>query len=349
MGKGIQSLRGRRLVFAAKEAGAGSLLAVLAGSLEPASGSLCLVSKTAAPYFEGLTLPVHRLGDAAPGIGLIQLESLLRQIAPEALVCGASAGASIEKCAMRIAQMLGIPVHSFVDHYWNLWQRFAHEVTANPWTYQPDYVYVPAKQCRNRIVAQGCPPERVRVFSHPLIDQVPTDMPSRSAAREALGFDPEATVWLFVSEYGFPPSDLWQWEQASDADIEGLLRLLLSHASHARQQQGCPVSVIIKLHPAETRNWQAICADYPTVKIVTLRTFDKAILFAASDVAFGLNSMLLLEATRAGVPAYSCHVSGVGRDTWLSSFRPEVIELGINEARWRQLYTSRAKIVSQYK
>jgi len=330
----FSGLAGRRLLLAAKEAGAGSLLAALLPQLRPAPGSLCLVSETAASYFAQSDIETLRLGEAAPGMGEGELAALIERTEPEAIVCGASAGASIEKLALVAGTVRGIPVASFVDHYWNLWQRFADEETAARWAYLPDLLCVPAEQCARNIVAAGCPQERVRVFAHPLLEGAAAPAPvDRAAARAALGLPAEATVWLFVSEYGFPLSDLWQWEQPPESDIEGLLRLLLEKAAQAPEN----LLVAVKKHPAERRDWAPVCAEYPGVSTRIIGAADKAALFSASDAAFGLNSMLLLEAARAGVPAFSHHVSGDGRETWLSTIRPEVVEVASDDRIWRKL------------
>ena len=327
----LRALAGRRLVLAAKEAGAGSLLAAMLDTLRPAGESVVVVSSAAARFFEGARA---KLLNAEAGWFPDQAaEDLLRQAAPQAILVGASAGPSVEKILIRAAVRNGIPAYSFVDHYWNLWQRFADERSAARWAYLPDRIFVPAEHCRNRIVAQGCDPQRVEVFEHPLLaaarargeDAAAAEL--RRKARAELGIPAAATVLLFVSEYVFPRDPLWQWEQPEQADIDGLLQLLLRSAQQAGAGSGRDWVVLVKLHPAQESPPLGVLRSFPSALYRIAKDVDKGAIISAADAAFGLNSMLLLEAALGGLPAYSHHAVSAGSDAWLSRIRPEVVEL----------------------
>jgi hypothetical protein len=51
-------------------------------------------------------------------------------------------------------------------------------------------------------------------------------------------------------------------------------------------------------------------------------------LFIITSMAFGVNSMLLLEAATHGVPSYSHHIIKKNNQMWLSTLRNEILELG---------------------
>lgn len=335
-------LRGRRLLLGAKEAGAATLLAALATDWQPAPGSICLTTEAGAPFFAGGPLARHVEIVPRDGLEPEWLRERLKHVAPAAIAVGASAGRSIEKQLMRAGEAAGIPVHAFVDHYWNLWQRFADEDTARRWAYLPDRIYVPAMACRDRILAQGCPATRVEVFRHPLLDRrtAPAAM-DRARAREALAIPQDAVVAMFVSEYRFGTSQLWQWEEPAQADIEGLLRILLAGAEQSRLDGTVKPLVLIKMHPAESHEWEWVRAPFSADLAQVVHGFDKGSLFAAVDSAFGLNSMLLLEVANAGLPAYSFHSTAGPTGTRLSSIRPEIVELSTVEACWQAMRVPR--------
>jgi hypothetical protein len=162
-------LGGRRLLMGAREAGAGSLLAALARQWKPRDDSLALVSTVAAPYFADAGIRFEIVSDAFRAADALDL---LKRIKPDAVVVGASAGPSIEKLLIYAARDAGVPVTAFVDHYWNLWQRFADERTAERWRYRPDRIFVPAQSCVTRILDQGATPGTVAEFHHEGLDGV---------------------------------------------------------------------------------------------------------------------------------------------------------------------------------
>jgi hypothetical protein len=320
----LRALAGRRLLLAAKEAGAGSLLAGLVDSLAPAPGSLAVASAGAMGFFAGK--PVDTLQLEAHALDVARADRILASVKPSVLLAGASAGASVEKILLRAAARAGVPSYSLVDHYWNLWQRFADERTAQRWVYLPERIFVPGEPCRQRMLSEGCPPERLEVFEHPALG-APTAPAGnrneiRSRLRAALTITRSARVLLFVSEYRFPDDPLWHWEQPAQEDIDGLIRLLLEAA---RACGDCVV--LIKLHPAQAAAPAAWTAGVPPALFRVVGAYPKRDLFGAVDAAVGLNSMLLLEAALSGVPAYSYHLSRTTPATWLSTIRREIIEL----------------------
>ncbi|MCX7144312.1 MAG: hypothetical protein NT123_25435 [Proteobacteria bacterium] len=296
----IDDFRGRRLIVVANEAGGGSLLAALMFKWQPAPDSIVVASDTAVPYFMKGTLLIHTASSVLDTKNAI---ALIEAIQPEWVIVGTSAFASIEKIFMMAAQTAGTPFAAFVDHYWNLWQRFAHEETAERWFYQ--------------------------LFTHPLLQQAATSNAGRSREEVMALLDlPEAgPVVLFVSEYGFPESEKWQWEQAPVGDLEQVLEAVLHACSKSGPSAGCKRTVLIKLHPAQVDFPASIFSKYSSASYRMVRQFDKQELFAVSDLAIGLDSMLLLEASWAGLPTYSYHASGVGRGRWLSDIHPEICEL----------------------
>lgn len=331
---------GQRLLVASKEAGAGSLLAALLRGWHPAEGSVVIASPVAAPYFDGIPVRV-----CADDLADDEITELITSMQPERVVVGASAGSSIEKRVLSIAQAAGLPVDTFIDHYWNLWQRFADPETARPWACMPERIHVPAEACRRRLVASGYPVENIVVFDHPLLTQAKTtkrDMARGREMRAHLRIPEDAVVALFVSEYLFEPDPLWSWDQPLAADFASLLSLLL--LSSARRDLGRPLYILVRPHPGESSDrWDDLCRTITGALWRNAAEVGKEALLSSADLAFGLNSMLLLEAATAGLPVYSLHFQDSPRDSWLSSIRPEIREIP-DEAAYQALLESVCRV-----
>ncbi len=319
--------KGKRLLLAAKEAGAGAMFAALVRDWQPEDESVVIASQVAMPYFDGL--PIRVITD---DLSDEKLNELLISIKPGNVVIGASVGRTIEKRVFAAAQASGMEVDVFVDHYWNLWQRFADPDTAQPWKYMPNRVYVPAVACAERLVTYGFPQERIRLFDHPLLGlkAVRYQEGLGSSLRINLKIPKDAVVVLFVSEYLFEIDPIWKWDQPCVEDYVELLSFLLKIS--ARSSLGRPVLVLVRPHPGEPQGrWDAMCNDIKGSQWRNAGNINKDILFSAVDVVFGLNSMMLMEAAVSGLPVYSYHSQLSDRDCWLSTIRPEIVELSNEE------------------
>jgi hypothetical protein len=317
------SFKGKKIAFAVKEAGVGALISSMLKDSDILNGSVCFASEVSIGYFFNSDLKLYLCKkNVIPNN--IALEEILKSV--DIIVIGMSAGKSIEKQICTVGLELKIPVYAYVDHYWNLWQRFADENTAQRWTYIPDRIYVMDDFLKNRIIAQGAPREKIWTYCNPLLNSmsVGTSKLDREKSRKLLGIDKKSMVILFVSEYNFPVSNKWQWEQSTDFDIQNLLKILVSSVKKAMLTLKQPIILIIKKHPSDTHDWERIYKD-PFCKVIDI--CDKDTLFDIVDMAFGLNSMMLLEAANKCVPAYSFHENECGREITLSSFSKEIIEL----------------------
>jgi len=313
----------KKVIFSAKEAGSAALIAAIAKDMNLTVDSVCFISKVAEPYFENLNMIKYICDDNLIPSD-VNFEFILRTV--DVVIMGASAGFSIEKQIYNRCINKKIPIYAFIDHYWNLWQRFAAADTAVKWAYLPDRIYVMDKVLRERIITQGAPRSRVKVFNNPLLNLKNTCASNREkkAARKILNIGEKTTVVLFVSEYGFIPSTQWQWDQPPESDITALLLILVRSIEALVSEQKQSVLLLIKKHPSDTHEW-AIASQKPFCRVIDACAKD--VLFGSVDIAFGLNSMMLLEASKCGVPSYSFHKNGYVRETSLSGLREEVIEI----------------------
>lgn len=319
-------LHGKKVILIAKEAGAGSLLAALANDWQLNKNSICIVSKIAYKYFIGLGLDILTAGDGETLPNSLNITELLHNV--DAVVTGASAGLSIEKEMVKLAFLADVPSFTYVDHYWNLWQRFADGITAERWTCIPNKIFVPDERLIDKIIKQGAPQDIVNSFIHPLLNSKENiSRIDKLVSKKRLNIPIEGIVILFVSEYGFPISNKWNWEQPPESDIKGLLDTILNVSRKINNDTDYSLNIVVKLHPADEHDWLEICDNFNDVKLNIIVDCEKSVLFSATDIAFGLNSMLLLEAAQFGIPSYSFHHSNQSQENWLSSYRDEIFEL----------------------
>lgn len=315
-------------MLAAHEAGAGSMLAALATQWRLSPDSVVIASDVASPYFAGCGL--HVVSDRIDEDGIA---ALLARHQLKGVVVGCAAGPSVEKKVLRVAQTLGLQVDAYVDHYWNVWQRFAAPRDARPWIVLPDRIHVPASACMEPLIAAGYPRERVEVFSHPLmtIAGIPRDAALRQQQRARLDIGEDQVVAVFVSEPLFESDPKWDWDQAHEEDYCHLLELLLKLSAGDELHES--LTVLVRCHPAEPKErWQSVCESVPGSSWRNASRIKKDALFSVADIFLGLNSMLLLEAAAAGIPSFSMHTIKDRQHSWLSTIRSEIVELADDHA-----------------
>lgn len=318
-----------KALIVVQEAGAGALLASLIPDFAIAPGSIVLASPIAAQYFidSKITLLDVSLSEE-------RLKDLILDINPSVIITGASIGVSMEKSATVIANRLGIVVDAYIDHYWNLWQRFADPITFEKWAIHPNHIYVPELVCADILRMHGCPVKVIKKYDHPLLKinkKINADdlVIRNLRCRSELGIPEDAITALFVSEYLYENDPFWCWDQPSEKEFEDLLSLLLSISGAIDTKL---MYVLVRCHPNESQSrWNDLCEKFPGAKWVNVSKIPKEDLFAISDLAFGLNSMLLLEASAFEIPVYSYHSADRSNRPWLSEIRAEVIELNSAE------------------
>jgi hypothetical protein len=322
-----ENFTGKRLLLAANEAGAGAMFAALVREWQPANGSVVIASSVAMPYFDDL--PIRVISD---DLSDEMLSEIVISTKPDSVVVGASVGLSIEKRLLVATQSVGMEVDLFVDHYWNLWQRFADTETAELWKYMPNCVYVPAIACAERLATYGLPQEMLRLFNHPLLELKVRKHQEflDSNLRSNLEIPENAVVVLFVSEHLFEADSQWKWDQPCVEDYVELLSLLLKISAKSNSERS--VVILVRPHPSESQSrWDAMCNSISGSKWRNVGNISKEALFSTANLVFGLNSMMLLESVARGLKVYSYHSRLSDRECWLSTIRPEIVELSSKE------------------
>lgn len=255
-------------------------------------------------------------------------EGYIRKFSPSLILLSATPGASLEKSFIRSAPQAGIPVFSFVDHYWNPWQRFASPGSAKKWSYVPDKIFAPSPGIKARLISARAPKSKIQVVpvERKTAKRISPTSTGRKRFLKLLGLPSEAKTVLMISEVLFPASKKWNWDQPTEKDFTGMARRLADSVAKLSTPEK-PVYLLIKRHPAETRNWAKILGRQRLRSVRILDQVNKTELLSYSDLIFGLNSMLCIEAVDLGRQVFSYHTVKTNRSSWLSSFYPGVREL----------------------
>lgn len=313
------------VVVGAKEPGAGALLAALIARLKQRPPIVALLEPQAWPYFEAIAIEKIQIEPHGAGWKPNPAEIIAR-VRPVQIVTGASGGWTVEKALIDIGRLQHIPVATFVDQYWNLWQRFAGARPRERWRYRPDTILLPDERAVCHIRRLGCPVRDLRRFVHPLITLPNSRVRSREcrhAARAYLGIGAEEFVILFVSEYTFENAEDWNWDQPADKDIE-MLGPILAEICGTLRNEGHAVQLLVRPHPSEGRDWHRILST--DCGILVAEGINKDIILSAADLAVGFNSTLLAEAAVHQIPSYSAFI-GSYSGLKLSDFRSDVTNL----------------------
>ena len=300
----INNFKNKKILFGVREAGAGSLLAELIKNIQPNKQSMVLSSSIASIYFKESDIEVKIIDKE---ISNKKIGDLIDLLSPDYVLVGASAYKSIEKQLITESKVRNYEVVSFIDHYWNLWQRFADEKDAKPWSYKPDFIFVIDKICEIKLCELGWPKHKIGINPYSLKNKNNfAKIISREKINQKLNIDANSIKILFVSEYNFPQCEIWKWEQSSNEDIDLLLKTILDFIDSFNRFNNKKIQLIIKLHPSEDSRLYKIYKDYSENNYCVVKNqLDKSELFGISDLVVGLNSMLLLEASNFGLPVYS--------------------------------------------
>ena len=315
-----------KIVYCAKEAGGGALLAGLINVGDNNLRNIFIGGESALSYFSGSNIKTYSDKNTD-----LELEAILLSERPDKIITVAATGFSIDKRIYLLARKHEIPIFSYVDHYWNIWQRFADPITAKKWVFTPDQIFLPDQKCINWAIKHGADSSKLSTYLHPLLTLTNFKIDSQdylvNRKKEKYNIPNSAITALFISETLFPQSTTWNWDQPSRDDLEGLLRGLLTiSAKHAGNQK--KIVILVRPHPSEYgETWNTLCETFPDATWMNVSDVPKEDLFKISSMAFGVNSMLLLEAATHGVPSYSHHIIKQNNQMWLSTLRSEILEI----------------------
>jgi hypothetical protein len=315
-----------KIVYCAKEAGGGALLAGLINVGDNNLRNIFIGGESALPYFSGSNIKTYSDKNTD-----LELEAILLSERPDKIITVAATGFSIDKRIYLLARKHEIPIFSYVDHYWNIWQRFADPVTIKKWAFMPDKIFLPDQKCIDRAIIHGAEKSRLFVYSNPLLMNVALKKETQNelilSKRRKYNVPADAIVALYISETLFQYDKNWEWDQPTMQDLSSLLQILLK-ISLKPINNNKRVIILVRAHPSEEKGvWDNVCKLYPDALWINASDIPKEDLLIISSMAFGLNSILLLEAAIGGIPSFSYHEIKTNSQMWLSTLRDEIIEL----------------------
>ena len=226
----------------------------------------------------------------ASGVGLATARKVLP--AADLIITGTSFVSDFERDIWEISQVSGAPSIAVIDTWGNFRRRF--ERTDNGREIRPNAVGVIDEWCADEFHGLGFSRDTMHVVGHPHLQTVVDKVTARRASRKPCS----PRVLVFVSE---PLKERFHGEQYLGYDQFEVFALVASSLSGIED-----ITLKLKLHPAEEeRTWRewlqsAGNRQYAETQITSETPED---LLVQADGVIGMESMMLLEATMAGVPA----------------------------------------------
>ena len=220
------------------------------------------------------------------------------------VLTGTSISGNLETTVIRRARAGGIPVFSVLDHWADYGRRF--RIEDGRLTAVPDVIFVPDDSAREDLLGYGVPPDRLIVLGHPAFDhlgdvRISFSEEVRDRVLGELGVSPLRGAVVFVSE----PVVADHGHIDNRCSEEAILRVILE-ALRALPDAVRP-ALVVKLHPRERHGtFDDLLSLYPDVMaVVAPLSMDRYHLLLASNLALGIDSIMLIEAAALGVRAFS--------------------------------------------
>ncbi len=298
----LKFLCNKNIVIGVHEAGSASLILKILNQYSIGDKIFIFSSKYSNPFF----LKNKKVLCNSINPSIFEIKTYLEKINPDYIITGSSVGYTIEKKLIILSKRMNIKCISFVDHIWNLWQRFSHHINQKKWYYSPDLIYLPHDLCKKKMIKYGCNPNILRVYNKSLlsIETKKTTKINIRKEKKRLNIDIKSKVVLFISEYSFNSSKKWRWDQSTTNEIRDLLFSLLTNVKN-RNDNNDNFHLIIKLHPTKNLNFSNILSKFSKKNYTIINHINKNKLFSISDYIFGLNSIMLIESLSSKSQVFS--------------------------------------------
>ncbi len=245
------------------------------------------------------------------------LSRLLKEIRPQAIICGTTRYQSPERLLTSMGREYGIRTIAVLDEWYNYAYRFTNQDTGKM-EYLPDVVAVQDRVAKTEAIAEGIPGSACRITGSPALSGLtkiarsfcksPPDKPrflSGNAGYPVITFLSET----HAADYGtslYSSGPMGPFIGYTEYTVrEAILKLL--------QSLKTPSLLIEKLHPASADEE----LDHGWNGNVYWRSIKKAHLWTLmlhSDLIIGMRSMALLEASILGCTAVSFQPDLIGRN-----------------------------------
>lgn len=256
-------------------------------------------------------------------IGGAEISNILKTVTPSVVVTGAGAYNMIEHNFRLCAERLKIPNFAIVDYWAHYPERFRRKINGALEYSMSDKIGVMDDLCRKEMIAEGFPPEKLVIVGAPHLEEavntiLSTNKKEIEDLKEMIGLDKGAKIFVYFSQTVIAPESNIREDQLSMYERPPLgftqrttLKEILAALSDVSEELTVKSQLIIKHHPSETVSLKDVVKDVKTSDLITshiVEDFSVAKLISIADVALGLTSTALLEASLAGKLSLSVQI-----------------------------------------
>ena len=226
---------------------------------------------------------------------------------PDVVFTATSLASGVERTMISAARRRGIPCAAVIDHWTNFARRFVDESGAALF---PDAVFVPDETALQIAIAEGVPPQLLRVFGHPHFVDARSYVPpgTRNSFWRGVGVRTERPVIVFLSDSltetaGGAAEAVREFGYTEMDTLERVLTAL-GEAQNA--------SLVIRPHPKERQEKFAAFRADPRVSVLAdAPLWD---LLGHADHVIGMFSSALVEAAALGKRALRVEIGAGDRN-----------------------------------
>jgi hypothetical protein len=234
------------------------------------------------------------------------IKHLLIQERPDVVISSTSSG-QLENMFRGTAKHLHIPTIVIIDQWLNYSKRFKRDEMGD--AYLPDVICVLDEIARADMIAEGFPPDSIRITGNPYLDDIFLYAESYTndkinTFRESLGITPDEQVIIFASEpiensIEDNPGIIEEWGFSEKT----VFKQLLIAVNAISQRRHLTICVVIKFHPHDnTEKFDRIIESYKwrSVRVIKNNHSDPRELILSSQLVAGMTSIFLIEAVLMG-------------------------------------------------
>jgi hypothetical protein len=232
-----------------------------------------------------------------------EIKKFLKNINPDLIITGTSAGDVVEKEIFKISKELKIKSYALIDHWLNYKNRFELDGKF----YFPSKIIVIDEYAKNEAIKQGIDKNIIFPLGQPYFETVKKNLEKIKYSdikkiRLSLGIEKDEKLILFASE---PFSELYRNYHYNEITI---LDKLIKTLAYFKDKK---LKILIRPHPKELIEKFDKYRDNKNIIIDTLLNSQEAIM--SCDLICGMQSMLLIESFIVNKPIISIQI-GINED-----------------------------------
>jgi len=310
------TLKNKRICLLARDPGSANMLFPLVLPLRQMDAEVFVFGKDfAIQQFENQGVHAE---DIRKWISLNRFSTVAHwfsRFSPDALITGLSDDL-VERFFWKQAEVCGVPSLAILDSWFNLKIRFSRFLVSESVLFQkygtiaflPESIICLDEKAKSNLVAEGLPCGRVYPLGNPFFDYLIRGKKyirceeNRKKMREKHGIKEEDLAVLFFSDplTEVYPDVLERFHYTEKTILESFLRVIGGYFSP-------PPLVIIRPHPRESHDkFRGIPIPDQLKARVRIDGFSLSEEhLALADIAFGMNSMMMIQSSLYGIPTWS--------------------------------------------